>query len=144
LQTSLSSNIASALCLLLSSVVLSTVRPSMHAGYVGEDYGWKYAFGFLHGLWLKICVQFSSRAVGLIRVVSTFDGLVFSGSEVSLFLGFYLCPVFYSGEALEAPFWGDRGLSILCMYLVHILGMTLCRYRVPAAPWIFHLINADG
>lgn len=39
LQTSLSSNIASALCLLLSSVVLSMVRPSMHAGYVGEDYG---------------------------------------------------------------------------------------------------------
>jgi hypothetical protein len=66
------------------------VRPSMHAGYVGEDYGWKYAFGFLHGLWLKICVQFSSRAVGLIRVVSTFDGLVFSGSDsVSLFLWFF-------------------------------------------------------
>ena len=39
LQTSLSSNIASALCLLLSSVVLSMVRPSMPAGYVGEDYG---------------------------------------------------------------------------------------------------------
>jgi hypothetical protein len=63
LQTSLSSNIASALCLLLSSVVLSMVRPSMPAGYVGEDCGWKYAFSFLHGLWSKICVQFSSRAI---------------------------------------------------------------------------------
>ena len=91
---------------------------------------------------LKCGLQYGSLVdclYGLIRVVSTFDVLVFSGSDsVSLFLGFYLCPVFYSGEALEAPFWGDRGLSILCMYLVHILGMTLCRYRVPAAPWIFH------